>query len=60
VRSLRPSAPVNTSVVEVTHRLRAISTQFKQHGLDAQAYLTRLNVLAELALDVDVSGVFWS
>lgn len=60
VRSLRPSAPVTASVVEVTHRLRAISTQFKQYGLDSQPYLARLATLAGLAPDVDVSGVFWS
>ena len=60
VRSLRPGAPVKGSVVEVTHRLRTISSQFKRYGLDPTPYLTRLDTLAEIAPDVDVSGVFWS
>jgi hypothetical protein len=60
VRGLRPAAPLKASVVEVTHRLRAISTKFKQCGLDPNPYLDRLNKLGQLAPDIDVSGVFWS
>ena len=60
VRGLRPKAPVDASVKEVTHRLRTISSRFKQYGLDPDPYLNRLVSLAELAPDVDVSGVFWS
>jgi len=60
VRSLRPGAPVNASVMEVTHRLRTISNRFKRYGLDPAPYLARLDTLAHLAPDVDVSGVFWT
>lgn len=60
VRGLRPGAPVKDSVVEVTHRLRTISSTFKRYGIDATAYLERLGVLGQLAPNVDVSGVFWS
>ena len=60
VRGLRPGAPVKESVVEVTHRLRTISSAFKRHGIDARGYLERLDTLGQLAPDVDVSGVFWS
>lgn len=60
VRGLRPGAPVKESVVEVTHRLRTISSAFKRYGIDAAPYLERLNTLGKLAPDVDVSGVFWS
>ncbi len=60
VRSLRPAAPVGGTAVEVTHRLRTISSQFKRYGLDPKPYLDRLNTLGEVAKDVDVSGVFWS
>jgi hypothetical protein len=60
VRGLRPGAPVKESVVEVTHRLRTISSAFKRYGIDATAYLERLGTLGQLAPDVDVSGVFWS
>jgi hypothetical protein len=60
IRQLRPGAPVKASVVEVTHRLRTISTTFKQYGLDSTPYLDRLNTLGKLAPDIDVSGVFWS
>ena len=60
VRGMRPGAPVKSSVTEVTHRLRTISTQFKQYGLDPGAYQHRLTTLGQLAPDVDVSGVFWS
>lgn len=60
VRSLRPAAPVKESVVEVTHRLRTISSKFKRYGLDSAPYMGRLATLAELAPDIDVSGVFWS
>lgn len=60
VRALRPGAPVEQSVMEVTHRMRAISTQFRSYGLDASSYLARLDQLARLAPDVDVAGVFWT
>jgi len=60
VRSIRPAAPVEASVMEVTHRLRSISRQFKRYGLDPAPYLCRLETLAKIAPDVDVSGVFWS
>jgi hypothetical protein len=60
VRSLRPSAPVGASVMEVTHRLRTISTTFKRYGLDDAPYHQRLGTLGQLAPDVDVSGVFWN
>jgi hypothetical protein len=60
VRATRPAAPVKASVAEVTHRLRTISSKFKAYGLDPSPYLSGLEVLAEIAPDVDVSGVFWS
>lgn len=60
VRALRPRAPVKQSVIEVTHRMRTISTQFKRYGLDAGPYRPRLDQLARLAPDADVSGVFWT
>lgn len=60
VRSVRPEAPIKSSVTEVTHRLRTISTQFKNYGLDGGPYLARLDELTAVAPDVDVSGVFWS
>lgn len=60
VRSTRPGAPVKESVTEVTHRLRSISTQFKKYGLDGSAYLSRLDELASITPDVDVSGVYWT
>jgi hypothetical protein len=60
VRELRPGAPVKESVVEVTHRLRTISSAFERNGIGAAAYLERLDSLGKLAPDVDVSGVFWS
>jgi hypothetical protein len=60
VRALRPGAPVNNSVVEVTHRLRTISSTFVRYGLDDTAYRDRLTALGQIAPDVDVSGVFWS
>ena len=58
VRSLRPGAPVDGTVTEVTHRLRTISNAFKRYGLDDTPYLGRLDRLEQLAPDVDVSGVF--
>lgn len=60
VRTQRPSAPVKTSVSEVTHRLRTISSKFKACGLDPAFYLSSLETLSDIAPDVDVSGVFWS
>jgi hypothetical protein len=60
VREIRPGAPVGSSVTEVTHRLRTISTQFKHYGLGEGQYIARLEELARIAPDVDVSGVFWS
>ncbi len=60
VRALRPGAPVRDSVVEVTHRLRTISSTFGRYGLDDSAYRDRLTTLGQLAPDIDVSGVFWS
>lgn len=59
VRRLRPGAPVTRSVIEVTHRMRTISSQFKLYGLDPGPYLTRLEELADIAPDVDVREVFW-
>src|ERR1022692_4565112 len=38
VRAQRPTAPVNASITEVTHRLRTISSQFKRYGLDPSRY----------------------
>jgi hypothetical protein len=60
VRTVRPGAPVKESVVEVTHRLRTISTCFDGHGLDGSPYRMRLDQLSEIAPDVDVSGVLWN
>ena len=60
VRALRPGASVTNSVVEVTHRLRTISSTFGRYGLDDSPYRGRLITLGQLAPDVDVSGVFWS
>lgn len=60
VRSLRPAAPVQESVTEVTHRLRTISSQFGNYGLEKQPYIDRLAVLSDITPDIDVSGVFWS
>lgn len=60
VRAVRPGAPVSSSVTEVTHRMRTISTQFKRYGLGGGQYIARLEELARIAPDVDVSGVFWS
>jgi hypothetical protein len=60
VRGMRPGAPVKNSVTEVTHRLRTISSQFRNYDLPAGPYLSRLDNLARIAPDVDVSRVFWS
>lgn len=60
VRSVRPSAPVDASVREVTHRMRAISTQFQKYRLDHSPYANRLALLAQSAQDVDVSDIFWT
>lgn len=60
VRAIRSGAPVRNSVIEVTHRMRTISTQFKRYGIGAGQYLGRLDELAVIAPDVDVSGIFWS
>jgi hypothetical protein len=60
VREVRPGAPVNGSVMEVTHRLRTISSKFDSYGLNSSPYKSGLNTLGSLAPDVDVSGVFWS
>lgn len=60
VKNVRPAAPVKTSVVEVTHRMRTISSQFKRYGVNAQPFLTGLDDLGRLAPEVDVSGVFWN
>lgn len=59
VRELRPGASVQSSVREVTHRMRTISSQFKRFGLDSSPYLGRLDDLGRIASDVDVSDVFW-
>jgi hypothetical protein len=60
VHGLRPSAPTDASVMEVTHRLRTISSKFKSYNLDPTFYLSSLETLGHIAPDVDVSGVFWS
>jgi hypothetical protein len=60
VREMRPAAPIDASVKEVTHRLRTIATQFDHYDLGSMAIRTRLETVAELAPEVDVSGVFWT
>jgi hypothetical protein len=59
IRALRPDAPIKESVSEATHRMRTISSQFQRYGLNRTSYLSRLDQLAQIAPDVDVSGVFW-
>jgi hypothetical protein len=59
VREQRPAAPLAASVLEVTHRLRTITTTCKDAGLDPTCYLDALDRLAMIAPDIDVSGVFW-
>jgi hypothetical protein len=59
VRQIHPGAPVGSSVTEVTHRMRTISSQFRRHKLDPAPYLDRLSALARIAPEVDVSKVFW-
>jgi hypothetical protein len=59
VRLLRPEAPVTESVMEATHRLRTISTACQEAGIDPSWYLASLQRLADLAPDVDVTGIFW-
>jgi hypothetical protein len=60
VCALRPGAPVKDSVIEVTHRLRTISSTFARYGVDDTGYRDRLTTLGQLAPDIDVSGVLWN
>lgn len=60
VRELRAGAPISESVQEITHRLRTISSHFQRYALNADAYLDRLDKLARIAPDVDVSRVLWN
>jgi hypothetical protein len=59
IREQRPAAPLAGPVVEVTHRLRTITTTCKDAGHDPTRYLDALDRLAMIAPDVDVSGVSW-
>ena len=54
-----PDAPVDESVREVTHRLRAISTRCRSYGLDGSQYDDALRNLAAVAPDVDVRDIVW-
>jgi hypothetical protein len=55
-----PGAPVDESVREVTHRMRSISTQCRNTGLDPQAYDNALMNLARIAPDVRVDDILWT
>lgn len=59
IREQRPGAPLTASVLEVTHRLRTITTTCKDAGHDPTLYLEALDDLAIVAPDVDVSNVPW-
>lgn len=59
IRRIHPDSDVTRSVIEVTHRLRTISTTCRHSGAEFGAYLRALRQLGEIAPDIDVSGVFW-
>jgi hypothetical protein len=59
IRDERPTAPVASSVQEVTHRLRTIATACQDAGLDPSRYIVALTRLGQIAPDVDVSGTLW-
>jgi len=59
IREQRPGAPITASVLEVTHRLRTITTACKDAGLDPTRYLDALDRLESIAPDIDVSGIYW-
>lgn len=60
VREMRPDAAVADSVREVTHRLRAISSECKSRGLDPGPYLAVLGRLGDLTPDINVDDIFWT
>jgi hypothetical protein len=59
IREQRPAAPLTASVLEVTHRLRTITTACKHAGHDPTRYLDALDRLAAIAPDINLSGVSW-
>ena len=59
IRDARPAALPNRSVLEVTGRIRRISSKFRRHGLNSAEYVRRLDDLAAVAPEVDVSGLYW-
>jgi hypothetical protein len=54
IREQRPAAPITTSVLEVTHRLRTISTKCKVEGHDPAVYVEALDFLSRIAPDVHI------
>ena len=59
IREQRPAAPITASVLEVTHRLRTMTTACKDEGQDPTRYLEALDFLSRIAPDIDVSNVYW-
>jgi hypothetical protein len=58
-RSQHPGAGFDESVREVTHRLRSISAECEELGLDASLYRVALDRLTVIAADVPIDDVLW-
>lgn len=57
--AMHPSAPVDESVREVTHRLRTISSACKRAGLPADLYLNALQEIANESPNTKVNDILW-
>lgn len=55
-----PEAPVDETVREVTHRLRSISTECEQNGIDARIYRESLTRIAAATPKVRIDDVLWT
>ena len=57
VKSDHPSAPVDETVREVTHRFRTIAGHYQRLGVAPDLYLNALNEMPSIAPEVDISTV---
>lgn len=55
--AMHPTAPVDESVREVTHRLRTIATACEQVGLPSQLYREALKLIAQYAPHVRLDDI---
>lgn len=60
VKRTHANAPIDETIREVTHRIRAMSSLCERTGTPASRYLSALDAIAGLAPEVNAEDILWN